>query len=299
MPVQLFPAAAMTVTVVASGIAVYHWRRAASLYALLVEGANRYEELRQRGATLEQTLRKNDEQLKIQTEASKRFNLGLDEARAQTATLTQRLEQKEHEIRLVTEKLELQKGHLERQLTKTQEQLGIAEEQRLGTESQVNSLRVELTNVRRSAQEDKARLSQELTLREKDWQARMFESEKAKAAAEKQAKVGDPLELRRLKRKAAQYERLYNSMKGLRELSDERNRNWEVALRKLSAWIVEEKGLEPAPTAIGPLVGTAMQAIGAQLIDEIETDTRDGAEARIHEIPDLADHEESQAHAEG
>lgn len=299
MAVNLLPAAAMGMAAIASGVAIYQWRRATGLYSLLVEGANRYEELRQRGASLEQLNKQNEDQYRKQCEANKRINQSLDEARSQTATLTQRLEQKTHEIHVVTEKLELQKKHLERQLAKAEEQLGVAEQQRLAAVERTTAVEQQLSDLRRTSSEEKSALKQELSLRDKDWQARLYEAEKAKLSAEKTAKSGDPLELKRFKRKVAQYERLYASMKGLRELSEERNRNWEVALTKLSAWILEEKGIVPVPTAIGPLVGTALQSIGAQLITDIESDSREGGEARIHEIPDPMEAEDPSDHVEG
>ena len=76
----------------------------------------------------------------------------------------------------------------------------------------------------------------------------------------------DPEEARKNKRKAKQMEQLYNSMRGLRELSVERIQNWEVALRKLSEHILgHNPGQEPA---IGPLVGGALERIGETLVEE-------------------------------
>jgi len=100
--------------------------------------------------------------------------------------------------------------------------------------------------------------------------------------------------LRRLRRKVAQYDRLYSSMKGLREMSEERNRNWEVALGRLASWILEEKGVQHLPQAIGPLVGQAMQLIGAQLIDDQEIMApREGGELAAHMDPE-ADHDDAE-----
>jgi hypothetical protein len=60
-------------------------------------------------------------------------------------------------------------------------------------------------------------------------------------------------------------------MKGLREMTDERNRNWEVALKKMAAYIVNAKHGGKAVMdhkAVGPLVGEALELIGAQLVDD-------------------------------
>ena len=65
----------------AIGIAVYFWRRAGGLYELLVEGANRYEELRQRNLKLEKTIAKVDETMTREKEAMRRLEHEIDEAR--------------------------------------------------------------------------------------------------------------------------------------------------------------------------------------------------------------------------
>ena len=81
-----------------------------------------------------------------------------------------------------------------------------------------------------------------------------------------------PEEMLEFRRKAVHYLKLYNAMKGLREIAEDRNKNWEVALRKLAAHVVQNtskgrKVMNVEGMGIGPLVGEAMERIGAQLID--------------------------------
>ncbi len=282
MPANIAPALGFVGLAVTGGLAVYYWRRATGLYSLLVEGANRFEELRHRSTQLEQLLAKDEEKFKTHRDSTGRLTQAMEDARDKAVELTRRLELKEHEARLVEGKLELQKGHLEKQLTKTLDMLRIAEEQRL-----------EATT---GTRERIATLEQELILKDKDWQVKLRDLERDKAAIERKAKDADPIELKKLKRKIAQYDRLYASMKGLREMSEERNRNWEVALRKLSAWVLESRGKsygnsDLSPQApIGPLVAKAMQSIGAQLLDENEPDTASGA-SRAAAMDDSSDGE--------
>jgi hypothetical protein len=62
MPSALISALGLMLASVAGGMALYQWRRASSFYALLVEGSNRFEELRQHGSSLEQRLAKSEQQ---------------------------------------------------------------------------------------------------------------------------------------------------------------------------------------------------------------------------------------------
>lgn len=244
-----------------SGLALYYFRRSTGLFSLLVEGANRFEEMRQRTALLEQAVGKADERLKQHRDQSSRHEKAVDEAREKVADLTRRVEAKELESRAIAEKLELQKGHLEKMLAK-------AEARAIAAEGARQAIEAEL----RAAQQELAAAAQEWALKEKDWRS---QSAATKLTVDKGEASTDAAEIKRLKRKIAQYDRLYASMKGLREMTDERNKNWETALRKLSLWILTDSPKSrpgAKPRDIGPLVAQAMTAIGAQLIDENEVE---------------------------
>ena len=287
MPLQMISAIGYMAAAVGAGVALYQWRRSSSLYALLVESANRYEELRQRGAALEQSLLQNEAKSRQSNESAQRLTKAVAEGREKGADLLLRLEQKELESKLIIDRLELQKSNL-------QKQQAIVMAAQKTAEEKAEALHLLLTQERHAANVDRQAWAQEQALTLRDWQARLTAAEALHQAAEKRAKSGDPTELRRLRRKVAQYDRLYSSMKGLREMSEERNRNWEVALGRLASWILEEKGVQHLPHAIGPLVGQAMQLIGAQLIDDQEIMApREGGELALHMDPE-ADHDEAE-----
>lgn len=77
----------------------------------------------------------------------------------------------------------------------------------------------------------------------------------------------DPKETKKYKQKSNQYEQLYNSMKSLREMAEERNENWETALRKLSLHILGTKNYSES-SPIGELVGEALEKIGTRLVED-------------------------------
>lgn len=52
-----------------------------------------------------------------------------------------------------------------------------------------------------------------------------------------------------------------NTMRGRKEMAEEKVRNWEVALSLLSSWVLEKKGHTNIPNALGPLVGEALAQI--------------------------------------
>lgn len=73
-----------------------------------------------------------------------------------------------------------------------------------------------------------------------------------------------PGEIKRYKTKAARMEQLYTSMKGLREMAEERNDNWDKALRILASH--QLGNTETNTRALPILVAEALENIGANLI---------------------------------
>jgi hypothetical protein len=75
-----------------------------------------------------------------------------------------------------------------------------------------------------------------------------------------------------LRRRSTHNETLFHSMRGLREMSDERSQNWEVALKKMATWILTSSPLalpnDPVLSqSIGPVVGEALSRIGSSLVE--------------------------------
>ena len=71
-------------------------------------------------------------------------------------------------------------------------------------------------------------------------------------------------------------------MKGLRELAEERNRNWETALRHFSLHILKEGPDSPAAgLALAPLVVNALEKIGTSLVIETAHEAAQAERAQL------------------
>ena len=75
-----------------------------------------------------------------------------------------------------------------------------------------------------------------------------------------------------LRRRSTQNETLFHSMRGLRDMSDERSQNWEIALKKMATWILTSSPVaipnDPILSlSIGPVVGEALARIGSSLVE--------------------------------
>lgn len=73
-----------------------------------------------------------------------------------------------------------------------------------------------------------------------------------------------PDELLKYKKRAHRANHFFNTMRGQKEMAEERYRNWEVALEILSSWVLVQKGVKNIPAGIGPQVGEALAAINKE-----------------------------------
>ena len=80
----------------------------------------------------------------------------------------------------------------------------------------------------------------------------------------------DPSETKKLKARQRSQEQLFRSIKNLREMADERNQNWETAIRLLAAHVLGHQDLQ-LDEPIGPLLGAALEKIGSTLVIDEHT----------------------------
>ncbi len=258
------------VTVFVGGLAFYFWRRSTSLYALLVEGANRFEELRHQAMAFE--AKTKDQEAKVRdfhVKALQADKASL-EAKSHAQELVKAFEDKSKELAYVTDKLERQKSYLEGLVAKQSEQIQGLESGRALLEAELAAERVDwadkIEKLRHSLDSQGTVFNDQLKTLKADFEK---SQQDLKQVTKKAAEV-DPVEFKKLRRKVSQYARLYITMKGLKEMAEERSHNWEVALAKLSTWIIHQKQGARAtlPKELGPLVGTALKAAGQQLIHD-------------------------------
>jgi chromosome segregation ATPase len=242
--------------------AIYFWRKTLNQESILKEGGRLYEELRSQKDHLQRVISNLEESLSLEKRATEAAKSESQEGRDKNAMLVDQLEAKENEIQYVTEKLQLQKGHLQKQLDKTHGELQKARDSQLATETKIKD-QVE------SWQKKTKVLEQSLAEKDKAAEAQAKSIARDKEKLNRMIKTIDPVEINKVKRKIIQSDRLYQSMRGLREMADERNRNWEVALAKLSTWILKHHvKAQILPKDIGPLVGEALEAIGEQIVKD-------------------------------
>jgi hypothetical protein len=78
-----------------------------------------------------------------------------------------------------------------------------------------------------------------------------------------------PEELAIANRRLSQAQQLYATMRGLKEMAEERAQNWELALERMVAFVADAKGLNLARTMpFGERVGRTLEALAANFHDD-------------------------------
>jgi chromosome segregation ATPase len=255
------------------------WRKAAGYFALLMESSSRLESFREQ-------LRSSEAEYanKIkQSESTRDQNAKLEK---QVTSLKSKFdyEQKKLELRiqeLTDEKARaaLQTDHLRSQVEAISTQLREAEGDLREAQNKVSyavnqaekKIQTDLEQRDKQLSEAKAKIRDlERSLKTSEDKQQKNADQAAAERVRVAATAVDPEKLLEQQRKTAHFESLYRSMRGLREMADERNKNWEVALRKLAIAVLSAKRpvRELQDKSIGPLVGEALDLLGERLIDD-------------------------------
>lgn len=267
---------------------IYFWRRSQHIAAILMDGAKGYEELRQRNTRLETAVLSFEKQIAA-------FKRSEDESRRH---MTQQSSQN-----ALVEKMHLDRVRdLERRLRNTELQRDHMIDVHTALQAKYDAIAIkteELSAAAAAWATERSELKKQIedaggkslaTLKAELLQERNFNQDLDRELKKFKSKdVINPREFDTLKRRANHYERLYSGMKGLRDMVDERNKNWEDALVKMARWILTSspvaKPHDPILNAgIGPIVGEALERIGAKILD---IDDRAEAEAERKHLSDL------------
>ena len=240
-------------------------KRLENLNALLSEAAERYQTARSDAQAAEVKLQKSR---KDTADISAR----LTQLEKQKATKEQQLStlQKDHDKALeeVNEKLARLTDHSQAQQKALAEQLSEAIRDKHQALEQLNKLSSQKTNL---SPKELKELESKLSQLSEEYKRIKSELNKAQHLIGKQnevLKVANPKIVRKIQAKVSKLETLYASMKGLKDMSEERNQNWETALRYMAAHITQKDVDLTAP--MGAVVGPALEMLGKQLVVDDE-----------------------------
>ena len=284
----MLPFFAVAVAILSFAATVYFWRRSEHIAAILMDGAKGYEELRQKNTRLEAsvlTFEKQIADLKRKDEENRRY---LTQQSTQAARAEQAHLDHARDLERKLRNAEQQRDHMiyvHDSLKAQFEETSIRSEELSTAAAAWSSERAEI----RKQIEDAGGKSL-ATLKAELIQERNLNQDLSQELKKFKSKdVINPRDFDTLKRRASHYERLYSGMKGLRDMVDERNKNWEDALVKMARWILTSspvaKPHDPILNAgIGPVVGEALERIGVKILD---IDDHAEAEAERKQLSDL------------
>lgn len=272
MLVHIFPLLGFVLAAILLFITYFFWRKSLTYHKALLQYVESEKSHIQKQKSMDKSTKRLQELLdtenqKLAKEIKKTEQLTASIEKSEEAT-------KEHqkELQAKLENASSKAEHFEemcQSLTKQLQQLDQekAAEKKQATDTlntklksargEVNSLKEQLKEAKASTKEQSIQLQKKT----KDFKK-----------LEEKSKSGDPEEVKKLKFKLKQYQHFYSTIQGQKEMLEERNHNWETALKLLSTWILKSRNKEVSPN-IGTLVSSALELTkSGPLVNDEEAD---------------------------
>lgn len=256
--------------------AFFLWRQKNSLQAILVEGARGYESLRSRAQYLEKSMTNLEAQVGESRKREEATRLSLSEVSTRAYQAETELDSKTRDFERRFRNVELQRDHMITQHDHIQTAYQDLSERFESLKLAIDLLKADNARLSQEVVEANGKATQKLRQENIELRKKITDLEREMRQAKDRPDV-NPRDFDTLRRKVGQYEMLYNGMKSQKDMADERNRNWEGALLRLSEWILTKSSVavpnDPVLTkGIGPIVGEALSRIGGELLSEDENE---------------------------
>lgn len=290
----------------ATGLAGYFWREISVLSEEIQAKATELLDSQDQVNIANTAIEDLTEQLKDKSDAITRAQRDIQRVQAEVQDLTACHSEEVSQLTRENRKLDNLSQHLKEQSEAFERQITELEHGRKLLAEQTNKLDQQITEYDRKlrmAKDEAAREAQrtidELTRKNKALTDKL-------AAAEEAAAQADPQIIRSLKRKVAQYGHFVLAARTQKQMLEERNQNWEKALMLMGKWIIntDPKLKADEITGLGPVVGTALEVVGVQLVEDefsalsVEAKAADGdaetdsssESTNMETIPDAVQH---------
>lgn len=216
-----------------AGLAYFYHKQFSGLHQLFAETTSRFEQ----GRLFNQNLEKKNKELK---EELKNEKTKQEKNQKKLFQLEKSRESFSKNDSKETEKLKLNTSHLEEQVQTLTMQLQDAVHHKVNAEKKLQTANIDKLQSKIESLTTKNNSLQEGL----DKNKKEFESLDVKHhQLEKKSKGLDAKEYFKTKRRCSQYNRLYNGMKGMREMADEQSANFREAALQLSQWILQNKDI--------------------------------------------------------
>lgn len=241
-------------------VSVYLFRRSTGYHHLLQEAANRFEEGRRINESLKKINEEHRSELELLRQTSRRLDQQNAEFRAKTNLLQIELKKASElptdELNSILNKNDI----LTEELKAVTNQLRMADRERTEWKNKAENLEKETTAKYLQTIEDKNSEIKGL----KDIFSNLEAVTKKESSETIQTLTS---EIQVLKKKLVQHNHMMKSIKGTKEMLEERIGNWETALRILSSHVLGSENTNKHQK-IGVLVGSALESIGQEILPE-------------------------------
>jgi chromosome segregation ATPase len=241
--------------------------RIQTLKLFLTDAAKRFEAGKRAYFDLDKNAKELVDQNSFLLSRAQKLDATLEENRARYAKKARELEvqlEEQKRQKLVNERAT---SHLDEQTKSLTDQLRASENERIKLRDTLNR---EFQQKNEPILKESAVLRSDLKTAQDQNTNLQKENARLRKMLEKQETALQEVNIdmvKKIRKRAQNLEQLYMSMKGLRELAEERNQNWEVALRALSAYVLSENNDKVGNySSLGEAVAMSLEKIGVTMI---------------------------------
>lgn len=252
---------------VASVVGLLLWKRAHTLASMLAKQNENFALLGQKLESASLEAQKREDKIVVHRENEKRVGRLLEEANVRIEAIEKKVLKEKSATESELKRLRLMHEDAQMQMTALTAQIVEREVECQAMRKSQSQLESDRSKASQSAKREFEEKMDQLRSKCRSLETENRALNERYSALHKKVESINLPELMTMKRKAAQYLKLYQVMRGLREMSDERNRNWETAIASLSKWVIEKKtGRLPLPELkFGALMGEALDLVGVNL----------------------------------
>ncbi|MGE0173679.1 MAG: hypothetical protein AB7T49_12860 [Oligoflexales bacterium] len=256
-------------------VATFLYFRIQTLKLFLTDAAKRFEAGKKAYFELDKTAKELVDQNTFLLSRSQKLDAMIEENRSRHAKRIRELEASTEEQKRQQHVKERTSANLDEQVKSLTEQLRTSEAERIKLRENLGR---EFGSKHDQVAKEAATLRTELKTAKEQNDGFQRENMRLKKMIERQERVLQEVNIdmvNKVRKRAHNLEQLYMSMKGLRELAEERSQNWEVGLRALSSYVLSKYNDNVDNYAsLGEAVANSLEKIGAAMVIDEFTPTK-------------------------
>ncbi len=278
MNVSVFAVFGYMLSGLVSALLIYFWRRTLFLQNAMQEKRRQEDLIKENEKNLQYKIDEIRQDLKYKNKDIEKLQKDLSEVQGNFQTLSDQHRDLEESSFQKEQRLDNDLEHYKSQASVLLEQLKEIDDEKAKISEELKKMESKFQSQERELLKKSKKDIESIESKNRQFGDERKRFEQTIAKLQSRVNEIDFDEVKKVRKKILQYQHFYNTIKTQREMLEERNKNWEVALKLLSQWILKNQlssSHHHIPDNLGELVSSALEATKqGYLIDDEYTEKR-------------------------